>query len=89
MKKLLVACLLLAAGIALAQTPAVLWGSIYNAVVPTYANLQTAIWQGGANGYLRVQGLVVGPPQFLLMTNGTAFVLQTNAVAKICLAGTC
>ena len=89
MKKLLAACLLLAAGIALAQTPAVLWGSIYNAIVPTYSNLQTAIWQGGANGYLRVQGLVVGPPQFLLMTNGTAFVLQTNAVAKICLAGTC
>ena len=49
MKKLLAACLLLVAGIALAQTPAVLWGSIYNAVVPTYANLQTAILQGGAN----------------------------------------
>ena len=91
MKKLLAACLLLAAGVALAQkiTPDIIWGSIYNAVLPTYADRQTAICQGFSNGYLRMNGLVTGPAQFLLQAPGAGNILQTNAVAKICLAGTC
>jgi len=85
----IVLLLLLGAGVVVAQQPAVLWGSIYNAVLLTLTSPQTVAWQGFNNGYLRVNGLTVGPAQFLLQAPGTGNVLQTNAVAKICLAGTC
>ena len=83
--------MLLLAGVALAQKtiPDQIWGSIYNLVLPTYTSPQVAIWQGDVNGRLHVAGLAVGPAQFLLQAPGAGFVLQTNAVAKICLAGTC
>jgi hypothetical protein len=84
-----VAILLLIAAGALSQTPAVIWGSIYNAVLLTLTSPQTVAWQGFNNGYLRVNGLTVGPAQFLLQAPATGNILQTNAVAKICLAGTC
>ena len=71
------------------QTPDTLWGSIYNTIVPTYADRQTPVWQGNVNGRLRMQGLTVGPAQFLLQAPGAGNILQTNGVAKICLAGTC
>ena len=90
MRKLgIVLLILLGAGAVVAQQPAVLWGSIYNAIVPTYADRQTPVWQGDVNGRLRMQGLTVGPAQFLLQAPATGNILQTNAVAKICLAGTC
>ena len=85
----IVLLLLLGAGVVVAQQPAVLWGSIYNAVLLTLTSPQTVAWQGFNNGYLRVNGLTVGPAQFLLQAPGTGNVLQTNAIAKICLAGTC
>jgi hypothetical protein len=85
----IVLLILLGAGAVVAQQPAVIWGSIYNAVLPTYADRQTAIWQGFSNGYLRVNGLGAPVAQFLLQAPGTGNILQTNAVAKICLAGTC
>ena len=85
----IVLLLLLGAGVVVAQQPAVLWGSIYNAVLLTLTSPQTVAWQGFNNGYLRVNGLTVGPAQFLLQAPGTGNILQTNAVAKICLAGTC
>jgi hypothetical protein len=89
--KRLAAFLFLIAGAAVAQqtTPSEIWGSIYNSVFPTYADRQTAIWQGTVNGQLNVTGLGPVTPQFLLLVNGTSFVLQTDGVAKICLAGTC
>ena len=90
MRKLgIVLLILLGAGVVVAQQPAVLWGSIYNAVLLTLTSPQTVAWQGFNNGYLRVNGLTVGPAQFLLQAPGTGNILQTNAVAKICLAGTC
>ena len=90
MRKLgIVLLILLGAGTVVAQQPAVIWGSIYNAVLLTLTSPQTVAWQGFSNGYLRVNGLTVGPAQFLLQAPGTGNVLQTNAVAKICLAGTC
>jgi len=46
-------------------------------------------WQGFNNGYLRVNGLGAPVAQFLLQAPATGNILQTNAVAKICLAGTC
>jgi len=85
----IVLLLLLGAGVVVAQQPAVLWGSIYNAVLLTLTSPQTVAWQGFNNGYLRVNGLTVGPAQFLLQAPGTGNILQTNEVAKICLAGTC
>ena len=85
----IVLLILLGAGVVVAQQPAVLWGSIYNAVLLTLTSPQTVAWQGFNNGYLRVNGLTVGPAQFLLQAPGTGNILQTNAVAKICLAGTC
>ena len=85
----IVLLLLLGAGVVVAQQPAVLWGSIYNAVLLTLTSPQTVAWQGFNNGYLRVNGLTVGPAQFLLQAPGAGNILQTNAVAKICLAGTC
>jgi len=89
MRTSVVLLLLALAGVALAQIPGEIWGSIYNAVLPTYADRQTAIWQGFNNGYLRVNGLGAPVAQFLLQAPGTGNILQTNAVAKICLAGTC
>ena len=90
MRKLgIVLLILLGAGTVVAQQPAVIWGSIYNAVLLTLTSPQTVAWQGFNNGYLRVNGLTVGPAQFLLQAPGTGNILQTNAVAKICLAGTC
>jgi hypothetical protein len=85
----IVLLLLLGAGVVVAQQPAVLWGSIYNAVLLTLTSPQTVAWQGFNNGYLRVNGLGAPVAQFLLQAPGTGNVLQTNAVAKICLAGTC
>jgi len=38
---------------------------------------------------LRVNGLGAPVAQFLLQAPATGNILQTNAVAKICLAGTC
>ena len=90
MRKLgIVLLILLGAGAVVAQQPAVIWGSIYNAVLLTLTSPQTVAWQGFSNGYLRVNGLTVGPAQFLLQAPGAGNILQTNAVAKICLAGTC
>ena len=85
----IVLLLLLGAGVVVAQQPAVLWGSIYNAVLLTLTSPQTVAWQGFNNGYLRVNGLGAPVAQFLLQAPGTGNILQTNAVAKICLAGTC
>ena len=90
MRKLgIVLLILLGAGVVVAQQPAVLWGSIYNAVLLTLTSPQTVAWQGFNNGYLRVNGLGAPVAQFLLQAPGTGNILQTNAVAKICLAGTC
>ena len=90
MRKLgIVLLILLGAGVVVAQQPAVLWGSIYNAVLLTLTSPQTVAWQGFSNGYLRVNGLGAPVAQFLLQAPGTGNILQTNAVAKICLAGTC
>ena len=90
MRKLgIVLLILLGAGVVVAQQPAVLWGSIYTAVLLTLTSPQTVAWQGFNNGYLRVNGLGAPVAQFLLQAPGTGNVLQTNAVAKICLAGTC
>jgi hypothetical protein len=85
----IVLLILLGAGVVVAQQPAVLWGSIYNAVLLTLTSPQTVAWQGFNNGYLRVNGLGAPVAQFLLQAPGTGNILQTNAVAKICLAGTC
>ena len=85
----IVLLILLGVGVVVAQQPAVLWGSVYNLVQVTLTSPQTVAWQGFNNGYLRVNGLTVGPAQFLLQAPGTGNILQTNAVAKICLAGTC
>ena len=85
----IVLLLLLGAGVVVAQQPAVLWGSIYNAVLLTLTSPQTVAWQGFNNGYLRVNGLGAPVAQFLLQAPATGNILQTNAVAKICLAGTC
>ena len=90
MRKLgIVLLILLGAGAVVAQQPAVLWGSNYKLVQVTLTSPQTVAWQGFSNGYLRVNGLTVGPAQFLLQAPGAGNILQTNAVAKICLAGTC
>lgn len=91
MKKLGILLLFLFAGVVTAQqlSPAVLWGSVFNTVLPNLTSFQTVVWQGFSNGYLRVTGLVAAP-QFLLLVPGAGNnVLQTNGVAKICLAGTC
>jgi len=85
----IVLLILLGAGVVVAQQPAVLWGSIYNAVLLTLTSPQTVAWQGFNNGYLRVNGLGAPVAQFLLQAPATGNILQTNAVAKICLAGTC
>ena len=90
MRKLgIVLLILLGTGAVIAQQPAVLWGSIYNVVQVTLTSPQTVAWQGFNNGYLRVNGLGAPVAQFLLQAPATGNILQTNAVAKICLAGTC
>jgi len=85
----IVLLILLGTGAVIAQQPAVLWGSIYNVVQVTLTSPQTVVWQGFSNGYLRVNGLGAPVAQFLLQAPATGNILQTNAVAKICLAGTC
>ena len=89
MRTSVVLLLLALAGVALAQIPGEIWGSIYNAVLLTLTSPQTVAWQGFNNGYLRVNGLGAPVAQFLLQAPATGNILQTNAVAKICLAGTC
>ena len=85
----IVLLILLGVGVVVAQQPAVLWGSVYNLVQVTLTSPQTVAWQGFNNGYLRVNGLGAPVAQFLLQAPATGNILQTNAVAKICLAGTC
>ena len=68
----IVLLLLLGAGVVVAQQPAVLWGSIYNAVLLTLTSPQTVAWQGFNNGYLRVNGLGAPVAQFLLQAPATA-----------------
>jgi len=63
-------------------------GSIANLVSPTFQTGQTVAWQGDTAGKLRVN-TGGSTAQFLLMVDGVNKVLQTNGVARICLAGTC
>jgi hypothetical protein len=93
MKKALAAIfgfLLASALLAQPVDPGDIWGTVFESVLPTLSNFQQTIWSSNNNGKLNVTGIGGGSPQFLLLVAGPGnFVLQTNAVAKICLAGTC
>lgn len=42
--------------------PTDLWGAVYNLVLPTYTDRQTAIWQVDVNGKVRMSGLTPAVP---------------------------
>ena len=76
--------------VAVAQTraPQQLWGTIFNTVAPIVQNRQIVAIRSNSSGIF-VTDVAVGQVGKLLLVDGASFLLQTNGVSKICLAGGC